>query len=94
MQSQQLPTESQVFEDEVLPDELKALTIQPRKCRSDTIMARILAEKPESSFAPSHSFRRCTTFWRGTALHKGRVRSKFSVGQEVKKEILVEEVAL
>jgi len=29
-------------------------------------MARILAEKNESSFAPSHSFRRCTTFWRGT----------------------------
>src|SRR6267154_2752568 len=25
------------------------------------------AEKTESSFAPSHSFRRCTTFWRGTA---------------------------
>jgi hypothetical protein len=46
--------------------ELKALTIQPRRCRSDTIMARILAEKTESSFAPSHSFRRCTTFWRGT----------------------------
>jgi hypothetical protein len=31
-------------------------------------MARILAEKSESSFAPSHSFCRCTTFWRGTAL--------------------------
>src|SRR6266699_1206702 len=37
-----------------------------RKCRSVTIMARILAEKTESSFAPSHSFRRCTRFWRGT----------------------------
>ena len=47
--------------------QLKELTNQPRKCRSDTIMARILAEKTESSFAPSHSFRRCTTFWRGTA---------------------------
>src|ERR1700682_1234116 len=46
--------------------QLKELTNQPRKCRSDTIMARILAEKTESSFAPSHSFRRCTTFWRGT----------------------------
>src|SRR6476619_2537939 len=46
--------------------ERKTLTNQPRKCRSDTIMARILAEKPESSFAPSHSFCRCTTFWRGT----------------------------
>jgi predicted MFS family arabinose efflux permease len=29
-------------------------------------MARILAKKTESSFSPSHSFRRCTTFWRGT----------------------------
>jgi transposase InsO family protein len=46
--------------------DLKALAIQPRRCRSDTIMARILAEKTGSSFAPSHSFRRCTTFWRGT----------------------------
>jgi hypothetical protein len=47
--------------------ERKTLTNQPRKCRSDTIMARILAEKPESSFAPSHSFCECTTFWRDTA---------------------------
>ena len=30
-------------------------------------MARILAEKAESSLSPSHSFSRCTTFWRGTA---------------------------
>jgi len=44
----------------------KELTNHPRKCRSDTIMARIIAEKTESSFAPSHSFRKCTTFWRGT----------------------------
>jgi len=34
--------------------QLSELTNQPRKCRSDTIMARILAEKTESSFAPSH----------------------------------------
>jgi hypothetical protein len=38
-------------------------------------MARILAEKTESSFAPSHSFRRCTTFWRGTAYCLGLVDS-------------------
>src|ERR1700687_1845266 len=50
--------------------QLKELTNQPRKCRSATIMARILAEKTESSFAPSHSFRRGTTFWRGTAPDK------------------------
>jgi hypothetical protein len=60
--------------------QLKELTNQPRKCRSDTIMARILAEKSESSFAPSHStkrlahdrFRRCTTFWRGTTCRRHR----------------------
>ena len=46
--------------------ERKTLTNQPRKCRSDTIMARILAEKSESGFSPSHSFCTCTTFWRGT----------------------------
>src|SRR5271167_1540697 len=51
--------------------ELKALTNQPRKCRSDAIIARILSEKSESSFSPSHSFCRCTTFWRGTACDAG-----------------------
>ena len=30
-------------------------------------MARSLPEKSESTFSPSHSFCRCTTFWRGTA---------------------------
>src|SRR6266436_2066066 len=49
--------------------EWKALTNQPRKCRSDTIMARIVAETSESSLSPSHSFCRCTTFWRGTGMH-------------------------
>ena len=48
--------------------ERKTLTNQPRKCRNDTIMATILAEKSESSFSPSHSFCRCTSFWRGTAV--------------------------
>src|ERR1700730_17670293 len=48
VQSQQLPTESQIFEDEVLP-RTEGVTIQPRKCRSDAIIARILVEKPESS---------------------------------------------
>jgi hypothetical protein len=43
--------------------EWKALT---NKCRSDTIMARIVAEKSESSLFASHSFCGCTTFWRGT----------------------------
>src|SRR6266404_4530684 len=57
--------------------QLKELTNQPRKCRSDTIMARILAEKTESSFAPSHSFRRCTTFWRGTVRYRSAGKSKW-----------------
>jgi hypothetical protein len=64
VQSQQLPTES--LSRTRSSRERKALTNQPMECRSDTIMARILAEKSESSFAPSHSFCRCTTFWRGT----------------------------
>src|SRR6267154_2590298 len=46
--------------------ERQALNIQLRKCRSDTIIARILSELSEFSFSPSHSFCRCTTFWRGT----------------------------
>ena len=57
MQSQQLPTESQVLEDEVLTGNRKVLTDQPRKCRSDTIMARIVAEKSESSFRKSFILR-------------------------------------
>ena len=50
VQSQQLPTESQVFEDEVHPATER--TDHPRKCRSDMIMARILAEKTESALRP------------------------------------------
>jgi hypothetical protein len=37
MQSQQLLTKSEVFKDKV-PRERKALTIHPRRCRSDTFM--------------------------------------------------------
>ena len=48
--------------------ERKALTIHERRCRSDTIMATILSEKSESALRPSHSFRRCTTCWRGTSI--------------------------
>ena len=57
--------------------ERKTLTNQPRKCRSDTIMARILAEKSEFRFSPSHSFCGCTTFWRGTALGQPLVDDNF-----------------
>ena len=43
-------------------------------------MARILAEKTESSFAPSHSFRRCTTYWRGTTISIVQDQAKFCTG--------------
>src|SRR6516164_4683948 len=46
--------------------ERQELTIHPRRCRSDTIMVRIVSELSEFSFALSHSFCRCTTFWRDT----------------------------
>ena len=46
--------------------ERKELTIHPKRCRSDTIMARILSELSEFSFALSDSFCRRTTFWRDT----------------------------
>ena len=36
--------------------ERKELTIHPRRCRSDGIIARILSELSEFSFSPSHSF--------------------------------------
>src|SRR6266699_1693002 len=52
--------------------ERQALNIQPRKSRSDTIIARILSELSEFSSSPSHSFCRCTTFWRGTGAQKFR----------------------
>jgi len=70
--------------------ERKTLTNQPRKCRSDTIMVRILAEKSESSSSPSHSFCRCTTFWRSTGVDhicgvhvrepNGEIKEEFTSG--------------
>src|SRR5260370_940098 len=33
---------------------------------ADQPTEEIISEKSESSFAPSHSFCRCTTFWRGS----------------------------
>jgi hypothetical protein len=56
--------------------ERQALTIQPRTCRSDTIMARILSGQSESSVSPSHSSCGCTTFWRGTAIDVINPRTK------------------
>ena len=59
--------------------ERKTLTNQPRKCRSDTIIAGIISENSESSFAPSHSFCRCTTFWRGTTPKTESLQVKLQV---------------
>jgi hypothetical protein len=66
VQSEQLPTESQVFEDEVLAG--KELMIHPRRCRSDTIRARISSELSEFSITLRHSFCGRTTFWRDTGV--------------------------
>jgi hypothetical protein len=38
--------------------------------------AGIISEKSESSFAPSHSFCRCTTLWRGTTLSPALLQSE------------------
>src|SRR5437016_2465418 len=63
VQSQQLPTESEVLEDEVLPGMESA--DQPAEEMSERHdCGKNLAEKSECSFSPSHSFCRCTTFWR------------------------------
>ena len=49
--------------------ERKALTIHPRRCRSDTIMAESYRNSPKLlELCASHSFCMCTTFWRGTGL--------------------------
>jgi hypothetical protein len=62
MQSEQLATESQVFEDEVRAGAKRA-DDPPEEMpeRHNT-----LSELSEFSFALSRSFCRCTTFWRDT----------------------------
>jgi hypothetical protein len=80
MQSEQLPTESQVLEDEVLPGTESA--DQP----ADTIMARIVAEKSEFSFSQvihSAGVRRFGEAQRsrenGSTKRKGRIERQFSL---------------
>src|SRR6059058_1093499 len=65
----------------------KELTSQPRKCRNDAIIARILPEPSKFSVAPSHSFCRCTTFWRGTpvALRVARLAVRRAVGSSTQR---------
>jgi hypothetical protein len=43
VESEQLLTQGEIFKDEILR-ERKALTAQPTKCRSHTMMARILSD--------------------------------------------------
>src|SRR6516164_7294615 len=68
VQSEQLPTESQVFEDEVLAGAKRA--DDPPEARGDAGATQSWQEYyrnyPNSAFLPSHSFCRCTTFWRGS----------------------------
>ena len=75
MQSQQLLTERQVFKDEVLPRP-KALTIHPRRCRSNTIMARILSENPNRALRQGIHFVGVRRFGetQGTKLGTVRIR--------------------
>ena len=65
MQSQQLPTESQVLEDEVLSGTDAA--DQPTEEMSERRdHGKNSNEKIRIQLLPSHSFCRCTTLWRGT----------------------------
>ena len=70
-QGQQLPTESQVFEDEVLAG--TASVEHPAEEMSERHNhTGILSEKYESSLAPSHLFCGCTRF--GEALKPATLR--------------------
>jgi Group II intron, maturase-specific domain len=60
--------------------ERKALTNQPRKCRSDTIMARIVAEKSESSFSQVIHSAGVRRFGEAVVDKYGRVYVNFSPG--------------
>ena len=62
VQSEQLPTESQVFEDEVLAGAKRGDDPPEEMPERHNHMARILSELSEFGFALSHSFYRCTTF--------------------------------
>jgi hypothetical protein len=64
VQSQQLPTGSQVFKDEVLA-RTAALTIQPRKCQSEAI-GKNLIETIRIQLSAKSFILSCTTFWRDT----------------------------
>jgi hypothetical protein len=65
VQSQQLPAESQVFENEVLPGtegaDHPAQEMSERRHQSMNITGAVLIR-----VSPNHPFCRCRTFWRDT----------------------------
>src|SRR6516225_3512580 len=65
VQSEQLPTKSQVFEGEVLA-RAKRADDPPEEMPERHNHGKNTIATTRISFAPSHSFCRCTTFWRGT----------------------------
>ena len=71
VQSEQLPTESQVFEDEVLAGAQRA-DDPPEEMPERHNHGKNIIGTIEFSFALSHSFCRCTTFWRDTRLLANR----------------------
>jgi hypothetical protein len=67
VQGQQWLTESQVFEDEILPGTESAdHPAEDMPDRHDH--GKNLSEPSEASFSPSHSSCGCATFWRGTPI--------------------------
>ena len=69
VQSQQLLTKSEVFNDEVLPG-TKNADHPPEEVPVRDVHARILSENSESCLAPSHLFCGCTAYLRATGQKK------------------------
>jgi len=65
VQSEQLPTESQVFEDEVLAG-AKRLDDPPEEMPERHNHGKNIIATIRIQFCLSHSFCGCTTFWRDT----------------------------
>jgi len=77
VQSEEVPTESQVFEDEVLAGAKRA-DDPPGEMPERHNHGKNTIGTIEFSFALSHSFCRCTTFWRDTGMSFGE-RRKFKL---------------
>jgi hypothetical protein len=67
VKSQQLLTESEVFEDEVFPG-TKSADHPAEEMPEPHDHGKILSERSKLSFSPSHSFCWCTRFWRDTGV--------------------------